>query len=57
MPSRKVGVALEAAVAKLGGPEPRAAGSAARVTVTPAGAKRRVQWKSSSTSPIFFEEA
>jgi hypothetical protein len=57
MPSREVGVALEAAVAKLGGPDPRAAGSAARVTVTPAGAKRRLQWPSSSTSPIFFEEA
>jgi hypothetical protein len=54
MSSREAGVALEAAVAKLGGPDPRAAGS---VTLAPAGSKRRVQWPSSSTSPIFFEEA
>jgi hypothetical protein len=56
MPSREVGVALEAAVAKAGAPDPRAAGCAARVTVAPAGPKPRVQWPSSSTSPIFYEE-
>jgi hypothetical protein len=33
MPSREAGVMLEAAVAKAGGPNLRAAGSAARVTV------------------------
>jgi hypothetical protein len=57
MPPREVGVTLEAAVAKAGALDPRAAGCAARVTVAPAGAKRRVQWPSSSTSPIFYEEA
>jgi hypothetical protein len=57
MPPREVGVALEVAVAKAGSPDSRAAGCAARVTVAPAGAKRRVQWPSSSTSPIFYEEA
>jgi hypothetical protein len=57
MPSREVGVALEAAVTKVGGQDPRAAGSTARVIVNPAGPKRQVQWMSSSTSPIFIEEA
>jgi hypothetical protein len=57
MPSRDVGVALEAAVAKPGASDPRAAGCAARVTMAPAGAKPRVQWPSSSTSPIFYEGA
>jgi hypothetical protein len=33
MPPREVGVTLEAAVAKAGAPDPRAAGCAARVTV------------------------
>jgi hypothetical protein len=57
IPSREVGVTLEVAVAKAGAPDPRSAGCAARVTVVPAGAKRRVQSPSSSTSPIFYEEA
>jgi hypothetical protein len=57
MSSREVGVSLEGAVAKAGAPDPRAAGCVARVTMAPAGAKPRVQWPSSSTSPIFYEEA
>jgi hypothetical protein len=52
-----VGVALETAVAKASAPDPRAAGCAARVTIAPAGAKPRMQWPRSSTSPIFHEEA
>jgi hypothetical protein len=47
---------LEAATAKACGLDPRAAGCAARVTVAPAVAKRRLQWPRSSTSPIFYED-